>query len=478
MARQKENMAKLGGTKGWVAAAGAVLLLAFVAVPALSGAASAAPVTSAVSTDPSTQWAYGGQGWSNNTFQAGTATITWNASFGWTVVFTATSTGPNTVMLEEQRTVGITISASYSSPLVLGTYNYHGQEVDVGFANLTNQSVVYVDGQGVPALGIDNVSAAINGSISEAVSKTIDGHTASASLNVLAGAQAATSFSPSLGLIPLNLTGVNEWNSTATASPSASWNVAYSWKDQGFNGTTGSGSGSKSGSLSGTGTVTVTGFKVQLVPVTLFRDHKNRIGIVLDFQGVFDSYDGFILVPHAFDLFGAAVHPYDSAALGSATISSETLYLTSGPGGLTVTAASSSFGADDQSVNALATPVTGASPATASASPSGTVLAQPMSVAAANAEANCLTHGCGGAASAGLTGALLVALVGVAVAVVVGTVGVIEWRSYARRRSQKGLVGGYGESWPNGVPPASAVTPPTMGASDGYIPPDDPARRP
>ena len=77
-----------------------------------------------------------------------------------------------------------------------------------------------------------------------------------------------------------------------------------------------------------------------------------------------------------------------------------------------------------------------------------------------------------------MAGSLLVALVGVAVALVVGTVGVIEWRSYARRRSQKGLVGGYGESWPNGVPPASAVTPPTMGASNGNMPANDPTRRP
>ncbi len=50
-------MAKIGGTKAWVAAAGVALLMAFVAVPALSGAAFAAPVTSAVWANPSTQWA-------------------------------------------------------------------------------------------------------------------------------------------------------------------------------------------------------------------------------------------------------------------------------------------------------------------------------------------------------------------------------------------------------------------------------------
>lgn len=470
-------MARIHGTKLWVTATGVVLLLAFVAIPALSGSASAAPVMSTASTNPATQWAYGGQGWSNNTLQFGNVTITWDAAFGWTVVFTVTPTTPGTWMLEEQRTVGITISVTYTGLILHATYSYHGQEVDTAFANLTNQSAVYVNGQPVPALGIDNASASVAASFSEAVSKTIHGLTAGASLDVAGVAHASTSFSPSLGLIPLDLMGVNEWNSSATASPSASWNVSYSWTDTGFNGTTGSGSGSKVGGLSATGPVNLTGYKLTVTP-PVFRDSKSRTAILLVVQGPFDNYDGFIFVPHAFDLFGTAVHVYDSTALGSAGISAETLYVSSGPGGLGVTAASTTFGTSTQSVNALATPVSQVSPAASPSSPSGTVVGQPMSVAQANAEANCLTNGCGGAAAAGPFGALLVALVAVTVAVVVGTVGVIEWRSYARRQSQKGLVGGYGESWPNGVPPAAALSPPTMGPTDGSNLPDDPARRP
>ena len=211
----------------------------------------------------------------------------------------------------------------------------------------------------------------------------------------------------------------------------------------------------------------LTGFKVQLESAPVFHDGKDRTAIVLVVQGVFDNYDGFIFVPHAFDLFGTAAHNYDATSLGSAGISAQTLYVSSGSNGPSVTAASTTFGANDQSVNALATPVSQVAPAAGTPSPSGSVLAQPMSVAAANAEANCLTNGCGGAAAAsGPSDLLLIAVVGIAVALVVGTVGVIEWRSYARRQSQKGLVGGYGESWPNGVRPASAVSPPTMGSSD------------
>ena len=470
-------MAKFGGTKGWVATAGVALLMAFVALPALTGAASATPVASAVPADSSTQWAYGGQGWFNGSLHSGLGNISWTSMYGWTVVFTVTPTAYGTWMIEEQRTVGMTISATYTGGAVTVTYNFHGAESDVGFANVTNQSVVYVGGQPVPALGIDNASASVNASIAESISKTVAGHTASASLNVLGVGQASTSFSPSLGLIPLNLSGVTMWNSTATGSPSASWTVSYSWSDQGFNGTTASGSGSRSGSLSGTGTVTLTGYKLHLDSPPAFRDHQSRTAVVLVIQGVFDNYDGFIWIPHDFDLFGTSTHDYDSVSMGSAGISAETLYVSSAPGGIGVTAASSTFAGNDASVNALATPVGQASPA-ASTSPAGTVLAQPMSVSQANAEANCLRNGCGGAAAAGPIGGLFVALVGVAAAVVVGTVGVIEWRSYARRRSQKGLVGGYGESWPNGVPPAAAMSPPTMGPSEGQNPSDGPSLRP
>ena len=473
-------MAKIGGTKGWVVAAGVALLMAFVAIPALSGAASAASVTSAATANPSTQWAYGGEGWANNSFQYGNVTINWSASFGETVVFTVTNTTPGTWMLEEARTVGITIAASYSGPIVQATYHYHAQEVDLAFTNLTNQSFVYVNGQPVPALGVDNASASINAAITESAAKTVKGLTESASLDVSGVGQAATSFSPSLGLIPLNLSGVDQWNSTATGSPSASWNISYSWTETGFNGTSGSGSGSKVGALNGSGPVYLNGYKVHLMAPPAFHDGKDRTAIVLVVQGVFDTYDGFIFVPHAFDIFGTAAHDYDSASLGSAGISAQTLFVSSGTvGPASVSAASTTFGSDDRAMNALATPVTQASPAAGAPSPGDSVLAQPMSVPAANAEANCLTNGCGGAAAAaGPGGLLLVAAVGVAVALVVGTVGVIEWRSYARRRSQKGLVGGYGESWPNGVPPAGAVSPPPMGPSGGKDPAEGPNRHP
>ena len=475
--RSKKNR-----TLGWVAALGVAVLVAFAVVPAISGAASASPaLTPAASTTQ--QWAYGGQAWSNNTITIGNATATWDAWFGWTVVFTATNTSATTVLLEEQRTVGITVTATYDGPVVQASYFFHGQEVDTAFVTLTNQSTVYSNGSALPALGVENANASVTGAIAEMVNVTVHGHTLSASLTVNGAAQSSVAFTPALGLIPLNLSGVNAWNSTATASGSASWNLNWAWVDQGFNGTSGSGSGNRTGSVSANGPVALSGYKVHVEPN--FVDHKSRIAIVLLYQGPFDNYDMFVLVPHGFDLFGGAAHPFDSLSYGSASIASgEVLFVGPGARGPAVQAASTTFAASDAAMSPTIQPIAGSSSGSvAAAAPSGpgaTVTGQPMTVAAAQAEANCLTGGCSAkSAGSALNGILLVSVIALAAIAVVGTVGVIEWRSYAARKSRKTLVGGYGESWQNGVPPAGAVPgAPTgpMAPVSGPSAPEEPPR--
>ncbi len=469
--KRGEERTMHGRALGWLAAVGVAVLVALAVVPTLSGVASATPATAS----GPVSWAYCGTGSSTNTVTIGSGTGTWDAMFGWCVIFTATNTTPGTVMLEEQRTVGITISSTWTGTSKQLTYNYHAQEVDAAFANITNRSTVYSNGSPLPALGIDNASAAIRSAITQSISETMGGTTTSASLDVLGWANASIAFTPSLGLIPLDLTGVNEWNSTSTVSGSAEWNITDSWSDMGFGGVTGSGTHSTVGSWSTAGPVSLTGYKLQTTPV--FPDHHARTGVVLIIQGPFDAYDGFVLVPHAFDQFGTAAQPYASRAFGSASIASgETLYVSSTGRGLGITAASQTFDADDTAVSALATPTTSGNSPAASAGPSATVMGEPMSVAQAQAEDNCLTDGCSAAAAAvsGLVVAAIVVLVAVAVA---GTVGLIEWRSYVRRRPPTGLVGGYTESWSNGVPPAGAIQGSEKSLtlpSSGPSPPEEP----
>jgi hypothetical protein len=473
-------MSKLGGTKGALVLTSVAVLMALAVVPAFAGTASAAPAPISAANTPSNQWAYGGMGWSNNTLIIGSEKLSWNASFGWTVIFTVTSTGANTTQIEEQRTVGIDLTATYSSPNVQATYTYHGQEVDTAFANLTNASTVYVGGSPVPALGIDNDSTSIAGSIAEAISVTDKGSTKTASLDVTGTAQTSAQFTPSLGLVPLNLSGVPEWNSTATITPEASWNITYTWANNGFNGETGSGTKSVNGTISTPGTVNLTGYDVtQIYSIPAFSDHVPRHAIILVVEGPLGNYDAFVLVPRSFDLFGGSAHSYDSVALGSASISAETLYVSVGPHGPTVTAASTTFGASTAAVNTLAEVSGGNAPA-AAATPGATVIGAPMTVSQAQAENHCLTAGCSAASSSILSAGALVVVAGLAVVAVVGTVAVVEWRSYARRRSRKDLVGGYSESWPGGVPPAAgapAPQTPTGPSASGPTAPQDPSRR-
>lgn len=450
-------MAKNKRIGTWAATVGAVLALALVALPALSGAAAATSTPAVVPLAGGAAWAYGGEGWSNNTVIVGNATITWDAMFGWAVVFNATPEPNNVTLVQEQRTVGISIRASYTGPDSTLSYHYHGQEVDTAFANLTNASTVYVAGAPVPALGLLNASATVNASIQESVSLTAHGATRSGALDVSGFARASVGFAPSLGLVPLNLSGVSLWNSSAVATPNASWNVQWSWNDQGYNGTIGSGTGARSGNLSASAPVTLTGM---VVPARHgFLDHKPRVAIVLVIQGPFDVHDGYVLVPHDFDLFGDASHAYDSLELGSAAVSSETLFESPGPGGPQATAADTTFGASNSAVSAMATPLSGPAPA-AAPSPGATIQGQPMSVPAAESLAKALTEGPGAVAKKFFGGGVLLAVVGVAALVSLGTVGVVEWRAYRRRNSGGTILGGYATNWPNGVPPAAALSPP------------------
>jgi hypothetical protein len=462
-------MAKFGGKKAWIAA-GVALLVGLAIVPAFSGAASLTPASTATASptnpcgttehgllaspaaaSPDTQWSYGGQGWWNQTFKFDHTTITYNSSFGWTVVFTVThNTATGVWTLEEQRTMGITIHANVTTPKVTVLYCYHAQESDAAFANITNHSTVYVKDKAVPALGLLNASVVVNGLIYQTLSITNQTATRTASLSVTGNAQASVSFSPALGLIPLNLTGVCEWNSSATATSAASWNIAWAYTE--LNGT--SGSGSKTGSLSGTTPVSLTGFKFGMRHP--FSDHKSRIGVILVIQGPFNSYDGFILVPHDFDLFGPMTHGYDQFGFGSAGISTEQLYVSPGPGGLAITAADQTFISAD-TMSGFGAPVGGGFAPAAFSSPSATVYGQPMTVEQAQAVDQGLTGTSGSSGHAPVSHPaavsidIAVVLVGVAVAAVVGTVGALGWVADSRRRSK----GGSGGIRTSGVPPAA-----------------------
>ncbi|MGI0156179.1 MAG: hypothetical protein ACREDE_08655, partial [Thermoplasmata archaeon] len=326
-------MVKPNGTKGWLVLASVAVLMTLAVVPAVAGAADASPALLTAADSPAGQWAYGGTGWSNDTLIIGNADLTWNASFGWTVIFNETSTSATTFEIEEQRTVGIDLRATYSSPTVRATYSYLGHEVDVAFANLTDAATTYVSGLPVASLGVDNDSTSIAGAIAEAIAVTKDGSTKSASLEVAGSARSSAQFTPALGLVPLNLSGVTMWNASSTVHPEGAWNISWTWANNGFNGETGSGTQSANGTAGVAGPVTLTGYalsKRYAIPTGPPGPTKSH-AIVLLVSGPLGAYDAFVLVPPSFDLFGSEAHGYDADAFGSATISAETLYVSPGP---------------------------------------------------------------------------------------------------------------------------------------------------
>jgi hypothetical protein len=465
--RPVKIMGKIGGRMSWLVIVSVAVVMTLAVVPALAGSAAANPAPLSAAAASSDQWAYGGMGWSNSTLASANEQLSWNASFGWTVIFTSTNTSSTTVQIEEQRTVGINLTATYSGPDAQARYGYAGHESDVAFANLTNNSTVYENGVPVAALGLENDTTRISGSIAESISVTTAGVTKSASLDVTGSAHTSAQFTPSLGLVPLNLSGPTTWNSSSVLSPSGSWNISYAWANTGFGGRMGSGALSSNGTVSTPGAVDLTGYDVSKTsPVPIFPDHVPRQAVVLVVQGPLGNYDAFVLVPRSFDLFGGGLHAYDPESLGSATISAETLYVSGGARGPEVTAASSTFGANTPAVGTLGAPTTGVSPA-ASGSPGTTVTGSPMSVSQAQAESNCLTGACSAASAAAVGAGALVIVATLAVVAVVGTVIVIEWRSYGRRKSRTGIVGGYGEGQNRaGIPPGVAGPTPQQAPND------------
>ncbi len=198
--------------------------------------------------------------------------------------------------------------------------------------------------------------------------------------------------------------------------------------------------------------------KTYFVPV--FADHVPRHAIFLVIQGPLGCYDAFVFVPHAFDLFGGGVHGYSADQIGSASISSQTLFVSEGSFGPQVTAGATSFGAGTASINALGEPSTGAQPAMG-ASPGTTVTGAPMSVAQAQALNDRLNSGgSSGATSDPMFGVgTIVVVAAIAVAVIVATVALVQWRANERRRSNQSPVQPFGTSGSSSAPPAAGTGP-------------------
>ena len=462
-----------GRTLGMIGMLG-VAIAALLIVPGLVAPASASPAL--LNSGTSQQWAYGAQKWVNVTEDFGNATYSAHAFFGWNVVFTATNTSTTTVELEAQRTMvgdyyATLCSPTCSLPTAQGNLTLTAWESDAGFANLTTNASVYESGVAVPAVGLLNDSAQVSGNISESVwlqaqhgATTL---TASTELFVAGSAHAAVSFAPALGLVPLNATTGSTWNSSSTISAAGGWSATANWYHTSVLGSTSSGSYSPSGSVSGTGTVALQG--ADLGNVTLANGASSRV-IALTWSGPFDANDGVILVPHAFNLFGSAIHPWGGDELGATSVQTSDLDIAIDSfHHIHVNAAATSFGSTDSSLSAAsASPSVGPAPASVS-TPATILQAQPESVAQAQSSNACDLGQCGPATTAAAGAPLgLILVIGLVAALVVGSVSVIEYRVWARKRAERGLVG-----TPSPIRPVN----PSYSVSGAYMAPPNPSQQ-
>ena len=455
------------GTKRRMLSVAAVALLALAILPLVGGSASAAAVgPSVASPDRSVEWAYGGEGWASGTAVSGH--LTWNASAGAVVIFNATNTSSTTTELTANRTVAISISATFSAPGTTITYNLKAYEQDLAYANITNASSVTLSNlTTVPALGLINASLHATASLKASLVGTVGNLSASDYLNVSGWAHAQVAFSPALGLVPLNLTGVTGWGSAANASGSAAWNVSWAFANHGWNGTSASLNGDVNGTWSATTEVLLVGHVAG--PWAHWVDHRARTAVVLGLVGPFDLYAGILLVPHAFNLFGGGVHAYDGAGVGGASVRAEYLFVTNGPRHLSaesVTAANLTAGAPTPSSYVSAGLAPALAPATAAAapaaSPTPTVWEQPEGVPAAQGQAHCLVFSCPG--SSNPLAKLFLPIAIVAVAAVAAIAVILSRRSRGRggqpTTTPLSAQTPIGPTPPTGVDPTGSVRPP------------------
>ncbi len=468
-------MERSKATKSVLVAIVAGFLMALI-IPGLAAPAQAASVAPA--TNSATQkWAYGGEQWVNITGIGPNSTYSIHAFFGWSVVFTATNTSPTTVALEAQRTAAAYLYADFctpncNAPIVHTNLSANAWEADTGFANFTTTATVYEHGSPVAALGILNASASSAGMLNE--SMTLMSHRGSttadysASLKVTGNASASIDFSPALGLVPWSVATGDSWNSSSAFTAHGGWQASWAAEKTTPMGKV-TASGHPTGSVSASGTIALNGTDIGTITL---KDGKTVPVIVLEISGPFDCLDGVILIPHDFDLFGGAAHDWDGYGYGSAQLltSKVDLFVDALHHRVIFDAAAAHASAANTALPSSPVAMTASTSSPAAPISSGAeIQAQPETVGQAQQQATCLSGGC--VSHTSNNASMLTALaIGLAIAAVVGTVGVIEYRAWSKRRGQAGLPPSDGQA-------PSAGPPPPPGATMAPPPPLEPPKR-
>jgi hypothetical protein len=464
----------------------AIGLIGVVAGPA-TGVLAAGPTTPSSASPAVTSnqtWAYGGSEWTNVSGSTnalnGSGTYSIHAFFGVQVVLRQTNTSSTTFELTANRTMLGAVYASYcrpncAAPSATGNLTFRAWEVSLASANFTTAGQVIGPRGAVPALAISNSSTVSTAQMTQSASIRILGpfasHAATWNLSVQSAARAKIAFSPSLGLVPDNLSATPNWSAKSTFAGSGSWSWSFSSSRMPFSGPPVTASHSGNGSVAGTGNVTLLGADGGTV---LLRGGISTAAVRLAVLGPFAVREGFILVPTGADLFEGS-GDWQSVSVGGAIAGTDAVDFAPGVGAHPILEASSTrYAASSTSTANQLSPTSGLTPMVSPSEGTGnaTVQAQPETAAQANQAAGCLLSGtCASPGSRSPSGfaaggiiVLTVAVVGLTVAVV----GLV----VARQPPRKEPPTPYASLYPPGT---TASAPPARGRPPAPPPPaDDP----
>lgn len=411
-------------------------LLVFV-LPAASAGASPLPASST----SATTWSYGAvrtvvvppQLASNGWTYQGTVT------FGYAVTIYDNSTGPSTFELTVLRTMGVAYTIQFcdpscGAPTQWANQSYRVYETTTTFANFTSQGTVLANGTSdVPAIALENSTTFLHANLTESSdiylpqAGELGPHLRYLGASLFA--RSAVTFSPALGLFPVDLSPGSTWNSTSSFAEVGSASYEYYYAAHAPIKTVVIGPITGSVSLSTSGTVSVAG--AYPAGSTFQFGGQAYPAITLVVTGPFDVREGIIFVPTLIDLFGSAIQPWAGNETGTATAQMATLDLKTGGGAHVQLVASSWKYASAAENAATASSIVPASstlaPAATSANPvsSGIVQGVPESSTQASANQQCLTSGSGcPVSSAGPSPRSLFGLAVIAAVVVVAAVAV------------------------------------------------------
>ena len=281
---------------------------------ATSGALTGQPASGAPE-----EWAFGGHaavsyscqdsGCFNDSSFVGSFSLSYYV--GWAVLYTRTNVSATQTMIEGLAAINASVHVAFSETLngtteSLGA-SLSGLETAAGFTNLTDGTVALTSASNSttwtsPALAVMNAASSEGFNLSGAYSLQNGSRSLAADFDLGGHEASAVTFTPSLGMVPLDPQPGDTWTAAAPFAASGSWTSGYSFSYSGAYGGAASVSNWTSRAVTRSGVLGVNG--TDLGALTLYDNYTSpptlitAQEILLEFgSGAFTATDGWIFVP-------------------------------------------------------------------------------------------------------------------------------------------------------------------------------------